>query len=201
MKKIGLLCLILALSMMVCSCGLGKSVKSTTTGALDSKSTEKVTDATTADASVATTGETVPDTTLAPAAVQINATLPDGWTKLEGSPYPVSYSKVTATFMATQETSFPTTDLDKDVDLAKGIVSDTFDNVVYIGDVKSLTIDGNDARQFTFTCDAFGISMEYEYNYVKVGDSLYSVIFADFAYSFPNLTADFDAIRSSVTFG
>jgi len=201
MKKIGLLCLILALSMMVCSCGLGKSVKSTTTDDTTAASTEKVTDATTADASVATTGETVPDTTLAPTAVQINATLPDGWTKVEGSSLPVQYSKVTASFMAMQETSFPTTDLDKDVDLAKGIFSSTFDNVVYIGEVKTLTIDGNDARQFVFTCDAYGITMEYEYNYVKVGDSLYSVIFADLADTFPNLTADFDAIRSSVTFG
>ena len=205
MKKILLFFLCIALSVMVCSCGNSKP-DTTKSDATDKSAAAEITEADETEAPEDTTAEdtvaaTVGDTTAALSDIAISATVPDGWTKVEDSTLPLQYMKSTASFMVMQEVYFSSNSLDDVVVQAQSIFSDTFDNVEYIGDVTTLTIGGNDARQFTFTCEFSGFVMEYEYNYVKVGEDIYSVIFADLGDTFPALVPEFEQILGTVQFG
>lgn len=197
--------LCIGLSMMVCSCSLFNSdvkkpiateTSPTTTGTA-ATGTKESTDV----ASEETTTTAAVESTSLPTPVAITVTVPDGWTKVDGFGLAAQYAKVTASFMVIQEVYFSSNDLDEIVLQAQSVFSASFDNVVYIGDVKTLTLDGYDARQFILTCDFSGITMKYEYNYVRIGEQIYSVIFADLASTYDDLNPDFEQIRNNIQFG
>jgi hypothetical protein len=196
MKKFYVIGMCIALSLMLSSCNLLGSDKKT-----DATEESKSADESVATDSEDSTDATDADTTSLPSTIAITAPVPDGWTAIEGSVIPVQYSNFTASFMVMKEVYFSSNNLDEVVTQAQAIFTESFDNVEYIGDVKTLTIDGYDARQFIFTCELMGLSMKYQYNYIKIGEDIYSVIFADFATTYEDMAPDFEQILTDIQFG
>lgn len=132
--------------------------------------------------------------------VKITITPPEGWEPVEGSTVPVQYLKNTASFIVKNEDFFSSKDLDVVVEEAKAAFSDTFDNVQYLGDVETATIDGKDARILQFTCEVSGMSMKYKYAYLVADGVVYAITFGDLAATFDSLSADYDTILADIKF-
>jgi|GEM_PF-707825 len=199
------LSLVLAVSTSACAKNTTPSVTAedtdNTTAAVVTEKTEKTEESvitTTADESAAAATTTAAATV--PAEVVVSITPPDGWAPVEGSVLPVQYMKGTASFMVVHELYFSSTNLDTVVEEAKGMFSGQFDNVEYIGDPTTITVDGFEARNFIWTCDMSSIAFKYNYTYVKVGESIYSIVLADFEETYDSLSADFDQILTDIKF-
>lgn len=129
----------------------------------------------------------------------ITAQPPAGWEPVAGSVLPLQYMKNTSSFMAKIE-GFNGKTLDDVVAQAKQAFSDAFDEVTYIGNVESVTVDGKPGAKFVFTCKIAGMVMKYEYVYVIVGGKTWAITFADFSETFGALQGDYDAILQTVKF-
>lgn len=202
------LSLVLAVSTSACAKNTTTSVTAedtdNTTAAADTEKTEK-TEKTEESVITTTTDESAAAATTTAAAtvpteVVVSITPPDGWEPVEGSVLPVQYMKGTASFMVVHELYFSSTNLDTVVEEAKGMFSGQFDNVEYIGDPTTITVDGFEARNFIWTCDMSSIAFKYNYTYVKVGESIYSIVLADFTETYDSLSADFDQILTDIKF-
>lgn len=127
--------------------------ESTSTAATTKETTEETTEE---ETTAATTEATEAETTAAssaPAEVTITAEVPDGWAPVDGSVAILQYLKVTSSFIVTEEKYFRATNSMRSSSEAKDVFSKTFDNVVYEGDPETITVAGQDARQFVLTCD------------------------------------------------
>ncbi len=131
--------------------------------------------------------------------VKISIVPPEGWKPVEGSVLQVHYGNETASFMVKTE-SFPVDSLDSVVEEAKDIFTSTFDDVQYIGEPERITIDGKDARKFTFTCEVSSMKMKFEYAYLYVGNEVYAITFGDLADHFDSLISDYEKILSDIKF-
>lgn len=135
--------------------------------------------------------------------LKITVTLPDGWTKVEGSVLEHQYGKGTASFMIKNESVLNKKDIDVAVSEAKTQVSDFFDNAT-LSETESLTIDGVDARSFTFTyaVNAAGmtIHMKAQQVYVMIDEKCYMIFLGDMLSTYDALSADFQAILAGIRF-
>ncbi len=197
LKKIVLLVLCIAMTLSLCSCNSQKDTAATTKSAENTTAAAAAEATAEASAAQATTAANSP----ADSDIVISITPPDGWTPVEGTVLAAQYMKNTASFMVTHEVYFSSTDLDEIVTQAKGMFTDSFDKVEFAGDTETLTVDGNDARRFIFTCEVSGMAMKYQYIYVLVGDNVYSLLFGDLAATYDDISADSEQIIADIKFG
>ena len=205
MKKILVLCLasVMAFSVAACQPKDSNVSESTSTAATTKETTEETTEEeTTAATTEATEAEaTEAETTAAssaPVEVTITAEVPDGWEPVDGSVAILQYLKVTSSFIVTEEKYFKSDKLDEIVIEAKDVFSKTFDNVVYEGDPETITVAGQDARQFVLTCDISDMSFKYRIIYVSAGGRIFSFLFADLAETFDGMTGEYDEILAGI---
>ena len=200
MKKILVLCLasVMAFSVAACQPKDSNVSESTSTAATTKETTEETTEE---ETTAATTEATEAETTAAssaPAEVTITAEVPDGWEPVDGSVAILQYLKVTSSFIVTEEKYFKSDKLDEIVIEAKDVFSKTFDNVVYEGDPETITVAGQDARQFVLTCDISDMSFKYRIIYVSAGGRIFSFLFADLAETFDGMTGEYDEILAGI---
>lgn len=200
MKKVLVLCLasVMALSVAACQPKDSNVSESTSTAATTKETTEETTEE---ETTAATTEATEAETTAAssaPAEVTITAEVPDGWEPVDGSVAILQYLKVTSSFIVTEEKYFKSDKLDEIVIEAKDVFSKTFDNVVYEGDPETITVAGQDARQFVLTCDISDMSFKYRIIYVSAGGRIFSFLFADLAETFDGMTGEYDEILAGI---
>ena len=200
MKKILVLCLasVMAFSVAACQPKDSNVSESTSTAATTKETTEETTEE---ETTAATTEATEAETTAAssaPAEVTITAEVPDGWEPVDGSVAILQYLKVTSSFIVTEEKYFKSDKLDEIVIEAKDVFSKTFDNVVYEGDPETITVAGQDARQFVLTCDISDMSFKYRIIYVSSGGRIFSFLFADLAETFDGMTGEYDEILAGI---
>lgn len=131
--------------------------------------------------------------------VDIEVSPPAGWEPIAGSVIPVQQMKNTASFMVKPE-NYSGETLDDVADEALEIFKGTFDNVSVIGDVETLTVDGKDARTFTFTCTVSKLDMKFQYVFIFVADKTYVITFGDMADTFDSLSADYEEILNNIKF-
>lgn len=196
-----LLVLCAAMTLSLCSCNsqkeaaaATKSAENTIAAAAETTAAQEAAEASTAQAATVANSPAGSD-------IVISITPPDGWTPVEGTVLAAQYMKNTASFMVTHEVYFSSTDLDEIVTQAKEIFTSSFDKVEFIGDTETLTVDGNDARRFIFTCEVSGMAMKYQYIYVLVGDNVYSLLFGDLAATYDDISADSEQITADIKFG
>ena len=200
MKKILVLCLasVMAFSVAACQPKDSNVSESTSTAATTKETSEETTEE---ETTAATTEATEAETTAAssaPVEVTITAEVPDGWEPVDGSVAILQYLKVTSSFIVTEEKYFKSDKLDEIVIEAKDVFSKTFDNVVYEGDPETITVAGQDARQFVLTCDISDMSFKYRIIYVSAGGRIFSFLFADLAETFDGMTGEYDEILAGV---
>ena len=200
MKKILVLCLasVMAFSVAACQPKDSNVSESTSTAATTKETTEETTEE---ETTAATTEATEAETTAAssaPVEVTITAEVPDGWEPVDGSVAILQYLKVTSSFIVTEEKYFKSDKLDEIVIEAKDVFSKTFDNVVYEGDPETITVAGQDARQFVLTCDISDMSFKYRIIYVSAGGRIFSFLFADLAETFDGMTGEYDEILAGI---
>jgi len=200
-KKSAVLFLCAALTISICSCGSAAG-KTETTKAAEDTTIEETAEETASEETEMTAGLTTVQTAPVSTVPDITVTItpPDGWVKVENSVILAQYTKSTASFMVSNESYFSSTNLDDVVTEAKGIFSDSFTNVEYIGDTETITVDGHDARKFFFTCEFGTIPFKYEYIYIKIGDGIYSIVFGDFEETFDALAPDIEKILTDIKF-
>jgi hypothetical protein len=135
--------------------------------------------------------------------LQITVTLPDGWTKVDGSVLEHQYGKGTASFMIKNEYVLNGKDLDTAVNEAKTQIGNFFNNTSF-AETQNITIDGLDARSITFsnTIKAAGMTMnmKFQHVYVMVNKKCYLIAFGDQESSFNELTNDFQQILNGIKF-
>jgi len=200
MKKILVLCLasVMAFSVAACQPKDSNVSESTSTAATTKETSEETTEE---ETTAATTEATEAETTAAssaPVEVTITAEVPDGWEPVDGSVAILQYLKVTSSFIVTEEKYFKSDKLDEIVIEAKDVFSKTFDNVVYEGDPETITVAGQEARQFVLTCDISDMSFKYRIIYVSAGGRIFSFLFADLAETFDGMTGEYDEILAGV---
>ncbi len=200
MKKILVLCLasVMAFSVAACQPKDSNVSESTSTAATTKETSEETTEE---ETTAATTEATEAETTAAssaPVEVTITAEVPDGWEPVDGSVAILQYLKVTSSFIVTEEKYFKSDKLDEIVIEAKDVFSKTFDNVVYEGDPETITVAGQDARQFVLTCDISDMSFKYRIIYVSAGGRIFSFLFADLAETFDGMTGEYDEILAGI---
>lgn len=204
MRKIAILCLCLAAAVSIAACqpkNTKTAVSSSSSSAASSETTEETTrEETTAASTAEETEAPTTATTAAPVEVTVTADMPDGWEPVEGSVAVLQYMKNTSSFIITKERYFKSTNPDEIAAEAMKIFSKSFDNVVYEGDIETLTVDGQDARQIVFTCDISDMPFKYRIVYVCVGGNVFSILFADLADSFDDMQSDYDAILAGIQF-
>jgi predicted RNase H-like HicB family nuclease len=124
---------------------------------------------------------------------------PTGWEPVTGSVLPVQYLKNTASFMVKEE-PFQGKTLDEVVTEAKAAFDYAFDNVAYIGEAESITIDEKDAKKIIFTCKISNMQMKYEYVYLFAGSGVYAITFGDLEDNFDSQAADYEEILGNIHF-
>lgn len=125
---------------------------------------------------------------------------PSGWERVQGSVLQVHYLKGTASFMVKEEPAFTSKTLDGIVGEAKKKFEAAFKNVSYAGDVKTVSVDGKDARAFIFTCKVSSLNMKYEYVYLLAGGKTFAITFGDMEDQFDSLSADYAQILKDIRF-
>lgn len=187
------LTLFILLIMVVSLCACSQKESSTPANASDSSS------------SAATKSDGLIDTSPAQSIngqereITVEISPPEGWKPVEGSVLPVQYMKNTASFMVKEE-SFTSDTLDGVVDEALEIYGKTFNNLAVQGDVKTIIIDGKEAKKLTYTCVVSNMNMKYLYIYLYAEGKTYVIMFGDLADSFDSLSADFEAILKNIKF-
>lgn len=124
---------------------------------------------------------------------------PTGWEKVQGSVLPVQYLKNTASYMIKEE-PFQGKNLDEVITEAKAAFENAFDDVAYIGETESITIDEKDAKRIIFTCKISNMQMKYEYVYLFVGSGVYAITFGDLEDNFDSQAADYEEILGNIHF-
>lgn len=185
MKKYLIILMVFVVTVMLCACS---QPSNETTSTADAGS---VTSNTSMQATP-TVGEVTGNVT-------VDVVPPEGWEPMDNQYILVHYMKDTASFMIKEE-GFYGDSLDSVVQQSIESLKGAFDNVVVLGDVESITIDGKDAKKFIFTCSVGSMEMKYMYAYLSLGGKTYSIVFGDMADSFDSLSADYDAILDSIVF-
>lgn len=138
-----------------------------------------------------------------PKEVAISVTLPDGWTKVEGSVLEHQYGKGTASFMIKNEYALNGKGLDEAVREAKEQIGKYFDNADF-SDIETIRIGGQDARSitYTYTVKAAGMNMSMKMQgvYVMINSKCYLISFGDMESSFDALAADFEQLLNGIQF-
>jgi hypothetical protein len=139
----------------------------------------------------------------APKEVAISVTLPDGWTKVEGSVLEHQYGKGTASFMIKNEYVLNGKGLDEAAVEAKGEIGKYFDNAEF-SDIETIRVGGQDARSFTLTyavkAAGMNMSMKMQGVYVMLNSKCYLISFGDMESSFDALAADFEQLLNGIQF-
>lgn len=132
--------------------------------------------------------------------VKIEITPPSGWEPVQGSVLQVQYMKDTASFMVKEESLFSAKNTDDVITEAKGYFEKSFKGVSYEGEAKTITVDGKDAREITFSCTVSSLKMKYTYVYLFAGGKVYAITFGDVAEHFDSLSADYSQILKDIRF-
>ena len=188
MNKLITICLSMIFLITLCSCGTqnesGENPVSSGQTATEGKNT------------AAASAESLSDDKQ----IQIEIIPPSGWEPVAGSVLPVQYINNTTSFMVKEESYFQSTTIDDVVVEAKAAFENTFDEVAYIGETESITVDGNDAIKILFTCKISDIQMKYEYVYLLIGGAIYAITFGGPSDTFDTLSADYEQILSDIRF-
>ena len=135
--------------------------------------------------------------------LRITVTLPDGWTKVDGSVLEHQYQKGTASFMIKNEYVLNQKEIDVAVNEAKKHIEQYFDDATCT-ETQTITVDGIDARSFTFTntIKAAGMvmNMKSQQVYVMIDAKCYLIYFGTPESSFNTLTDDFTEILNGIKF-
>jgi len=133
----------------------------------------------------------------------VNVSLPEGWSKVEGSVLRHQYLKNGASFMVKEETSLNGKPLNDAVEEAKRQISSYFKEYKLIEDV-AIKVDGREARSITYdyTAAAGGMTLKMRMRtvYLMVGGKCQTLSFGATASQFGNLTADMDKIVRGIRF-
>lgn len=193
--KLRFLCLTLLTLTLLCSCnaqGTNES-KQTSANTPQAQSTTAPENQGTSESSSTSRAATSQE-------VSIKITPPEGWTPVEGSVLQVQYMKNTASFMVKAEPLFAGKTLDDVSAEAISIFKTTFDDFTLEGEPKSISVDGKEAVKVTFTCTVSKLNMKYQYVYLFVNNTVYSITFGDLADSFDSYSADYETILSQIKF-
>ena len=149
-----------------------------------------------------TSSETVAVQVAKPEKITV-VTLPDGWTKVEGSVLEHQYGKGTASFMIKNEYALNGRGLDEAVREAKEQIGKYFDNADF-SDIETIRIGGQDARSitYTYTVKAAGMNMSMKMQgvYVMLNSKCYLISFGDMESSFDALAPHFEQILNGIQF-
>lgn len=188
-KKTILLIIMVSAALFMASCA-----NSGAAGSGDTKSEADVkSDETSITASTASTAAPVA------AEAKLNVTVPDGWSKVDGSVLEHQYMKNTASFMIKKE-NFNKEKLDDVVTEAKSIFQKSFDNFQEIK-TENTTVAGKEAKKLEFTCKVSTFTMKYLYVYFFIGKDTYAITFGDQQSTFDGLSSDYETILNSITIG
>ncbi len=123
---------------------------------------------------------------------------PAGWDRAEDSFFLAKFTKGTATFLVSEESFFSESDLGDVVSEAKQMLTGVFDEVVFVGEADTRSIDGHEGRHFLMTCLVNGVPVTSSYTYLALNGTIYSFILSETSDLWPELVPEEDVLFANI---
>jgi hypothetical protein len=133
----------------------------------------------------------------------ITVSLPEGWTKVEGSVLEHQYLKDGASFMIKEETLLNGKSLNDAVTIAKQQISQYFKDYKLLKE-DGIKVDGKDAKSIVYSYSVqagkMHLQMQMQTIYVMVNGKCQTVSFGSVSKQFDSLASDIELIIKSIKF-